>query len=282
MTKVALFHVEIELASVTTPPLALPDLVSFAGDVTRGTFTSTTIMELLRRIQEDAPRPYLLVDIGDGSRWLASRLFLFSFVLWRIGAIRAVVFVETRGEYVQRLLGVALPDRVCAVLEKKYTWFRDALEQSSKEATPWFAPHLPLPRPEAQELAERFPKKIQSSPDEPASSDGWELLPSSQPPTWEHTKWLDRKAFDDDLRPACFDRDESQLVDSPDTPASWRNRALLRRRAPYIAVVNSSRELKCLVERDAFLERVAEHVANELEASDHHASSPPRERHARS
>jgi hypothetical protein len=64
-----------------------------------------------------------------------------------------------------------------------------------------------------------------------------------------------------------FDNEESQLVDSPDTRTSLRNYGLLRRRIPFVALVNSKGELRYLVDRESLLERFAAHLIENLEAA---------------
>src|SRR5262249_36000780 len=83
-TKFSAFNISIELTAVTSPPLSIPDLgpaVQGEDLVNGGHVYPTTIDALLSRVQEDAPPSYLLVDIGNGKRWLVSRLLLFTFVL---------------------------------------------------------------------------------------------------------------------------------------------------------------------------------------------------------
>ena len=126
ITKLSVFHVDIQLAEVTTSPLALSDFTMPGEDLSGGEFSPSYIEDLLKQIRTDAPPCYFIVDIGEGKHWLISRVFLFTYVLWKIGAIRCVVFVERRAQYKKRLLGVASPAMVCSAIGKKYDWFDSA------------------------------------------------------------------------------------------------------------------------------------------------------------
>jgi hypothetical protein len=255
----SVFDVSIELATVTRTPVPLygPHLEPDA--VMQGTFFSTSIGELVDKIQADTRPYYLLVDIGDGRRWLISRLLLFTFVLWRIGAVRCVVVVETSGAYTKRLLGIALPQMVCAALGRQYPWFDKALVTAwSAENCPLLAE--PLAKENAVSLVDRFMAldEIIRRSSVPTKPDEWESFTRLGAINWEHTKWLDSDRVNEILRPIFLARHESCLVDSPDTEPEKRNRALLSRHSPFIALVNDQGEITHLVDRQALLERFAE------------------------
>jgi hypothetical protein len=272
ITKLSAFHVEVELSGIVTPSISLAEFTSEFEDLTGGSFTPTTMMELLRRIKEVDPLYYLLVDIGSGQRWLISRLFLFSFVLWRIGAVRCVVFVETKLNHTRQLLGITKPESVCAILGQKYPWFQIVLNEvwaQLPERVP--ANTIELSRNSAEQLVQQFLDHPRIRKNEPPSYpadviDEWEELhPEPMPIYWEHSKWLSRRHVDEDVRQVFFDGEEAKLLDSPEDPTSRRNLGLLRRQVPFVALVNSKGEMKYLVDREAFLRRVGVHFAQNLE-----------------
>src|SRR5262249_46981675 len=155
----------------------------------------------------DAPARYFVVDIGTGRRWLMSRVLLFTFVLWKIGAIRCVVFVERRDQYMQRFLGIAPPDVLCSVIGAKYPWLDQALVAAWALKTEAFEPNdlaslypkaelslvsKVLPKDQAENLVKRFMKvkwvRRATPPDEQHGD--WELLSSGPTRMWERTKWV--------------------------------------------------------------------------------------------
>ena len=126
---------------------------------------------------------------------------------------------------------------------------------------------MALPRHTAEQIVEQFMnneliRKV-TPPDARAE---WEQLGPAGQKTWEHTEWLNSRNIDEGLREVYFDKEESQLVDPPDIPIARRNQSLLRRRAPFVAMVNSKTELKYLVERDAVLEKFAVYLLEHLES----------------
>ena len=84
VAKLSIFDVSIELVSVTTRPLSFYDINIPTDNLEHGGFTPTDIMTLVNHIRTVGLPYFLVVDIGDGRRWLISRLLLFTFVLWRI------------------------------------------------------------------------------------------------------------------------------------------------------------------------------------------------------
>jgi hypothetical protein len=83
----------------------------------------------------------------------------------------------------------------------------------------------------------------------------WSQLRSSG--SWDRSRWLTLERFNKDLRSALFDLELSQLEDTPDTPAENRTRAVLRRRLPFVALVNQRGEFKRLIDRQVVIELVA-------------------------
>jgi hypothetical protein len=257
-TRLSVFEVSIELATVPSPPAPWEDPTIYeSSTLIGGGVTSTTIMELFKRIREDAAWPrwqYLIVDVGNGRRWLISRLFLFTVILRHMAGLRCVVFVETKDEHRRRLLGIASPEGVRSALASRYPWFEEALVRV------WMKQQLPvliepLPKQSAEPMVNEFVKdeKIRTSED-PKSSE-WQRLGDQS--VWEHTEWLYSQRLYEDLREVLYDRDASTFLDSPDTSSSKRSKAVLCRKAPFVALVNDRGEFKDLVDRQLLLDRVA-------------------------
>jgi hypothetical protein len=174
--------------------------------------------------------------------------------------LRCVVFVETKGEYARRLLGIATPEQVRLALANKYAWLEEVLVEALLDQKITVLTE-PLPKDKAQATVNRFieDERIQQGQD--PQDPEWEQL--GDQPIWEHTKWLNLERVNEGLRGVFFDQDASQFVDSPDISTSERNQALLRRRAPFVALVNTKGEFKGLIDRQALLERVAERIGTE-------------------
>lgn len=131
ITKVSVFEVSLELATVPSAPTPWLDPQVWAGtELFGGAVTTTTIMTLFERIRDDTVWEYLIVDLKDGRSWLESRLYLFTALLQQMGGLRCVIFVRSTESEYQRFIGMARPEDVRSALEKKYLWFRPILNQS--------------------------------------------------------------------------------------------------------------------------------------------------------
>jgi len=262
--KLSAFDVSIEFATIPSPPIPWSDPTIYeSSNLIAGAVTATTIMELFQRISDDTTWHYLIVDIETGKRWLISRLFIFTVILRYMRNLKCVVFVETKGEYRGRLLGIAKPESVRFALARKYPWFDEVIVKAwSNEKIPILTD--PLPKDKAQSIVNAFIQdgRVQQQKD-PQNQDEWEQVRRQNQPLWEHTKWLDIQRVNEDLREVFCDRDASQFADSPDIPAEQRNKALLHRQTPFVALVNDKGEFRGLVDRHIFLNQVAARLGEE-------------------
>jgi len=283
ITKVSVFDVAIELATVPSAPTPWLDPHVYAGsELFGGSVTSTTIMTLFERIRADMVWNYLIVDLGEGHSWLESRLYLFATILRRMGGLRCIVFVQSAQGHYRRFLGIARPESVQRALGEKYPWFHQVFEgaiaavlaESSFPAPPALPtsvadfisgvanaisaslPKLePMPKDVAQAVSEKFifDPNMQTTTD-PKNPD-WSQLGRTL--SWDHSRWLTIERFNRELRIVVFDVELSQLEDTPDTTTEERTRALLRRRVPFVAIVNRRGEFQRLVDRQVLVEQVA-------------------------
>jgi len=262
-TKLSAFDFSIEFATVPSPPAPWSDPTMYeSSNLIGGNVTSTTIMELFQRIRDEKSSPtwqYLIVDIETGKRWLISRLFLFTVILRYMLGLRCVVFVETRRAYRMRLLGIANPELVRVALAERYPWLDEALVKAwSDQQIPVLAETLPKDKAELIVNSFIMDSRIRRG-DDPQDQDNWAQLGNQQ--VWEHTRWLNSERIIDDLQGVLYERDVSQVVDSPVTSVTKRNEAVLRHEAPFVALVSNRGEFKGLVDRQALLERVAAHIS---------------------
>jgi hypothetical protein len=271
VTKLEIFKISFELAKLPNPPAPWTDAAIMGStSLTGGYVTSTTIMELFRWIRERADWHYLIVDIGAGKRWLISRLFIFAVILQYLHGLRCIVFVETTGEHRRRLLGLANPEDVRLALAKKYPRLDQVLIRVwSAQDIPVLA--KPLPSNKAESIVNGFMQdaqiQIKGFEDDLKEQPIWEDLQNEwenlggTPSVWEHTRWLNIRRVNEDLRAVFYPRDVSQFVDSPELTVSQRNKAILSRKGPLVALTNDKEEFKALVDRQAFLDQMAAQLA---------------------
>jgi len=260
ITKVSLFEVAIELATVPSTPTPWLDPNIYAGsELFGGAVTTTTIMDLFKRIRDDVVWNYLIVDLEEGQAWLESRLYLFTIILQRMGGLRCVVFVSSAQGLLRGFLGLAEPGQVQRALADKNPWFQNILDKAAAEALAENNMPLSMLDPMPKKLAEAISNKFIFDPNMQVTVDPknleWSQLGSSG--SWDHSRWLTLERFNKNLRSAIFDVELSQFEDTPDTPPENRTRAVLRRRLPFVALVNQRGEFKRLIDRQVVIEQVA-------------------------
>jgi hypothetical protein len=75
-----------------------------------------------------APRQadYAIIDLGEGKKWLSSRLYIFALILGRVSGLKSFVFVETRNGVTRSFVGSASPLLIGKSLAKRYPWLESA------------------------------------------------------------------------------------------------------------------------------------------------------------
>jgi hypothetical protein len=270
ITKVSVFEVSLELATVPSAPTPWLDPQVYAGtELFGGEVTTTTIMTLFDRIRDDTVWKYLIVDLKDGRQWLESRLYLFTSILQQMGGLRIVIFVRSSESEYQGFIGMAKPEDVRRALEEKYSWFRQILEQSFSAAgvvatfDPLPATRQLLSRDVAKVVSEKFIFDPEMQTPNDPEIPGWSQLKPGG--SWDHSHWLTVERFNTDLRRVLFNPALSQLEDTPDISNEKRTRALLRRPVPFVAIVNRNGEFQRLVDRQVLIEQVAARIGTEAD-----------------
>jgi hypothetical protein len=248
------FQVSIELVTVPTPPNPWSSQELYEGDaLIGGAVSTTTVMELFKRIQHTESWKYLIADVKNGKFWLISRLYLFCVILQNLRALECVVFVKTSDAARQRFIGVALAQDVSRALAARYPWLDQELAKAWSQTAP---PRItePLTPKAAEDIVNAFIGSIQAT-EQPANLDEWECLREGE--LWEHTKWLTTTRLNTAFDSVITRRDEAAVVSTPDTPRSALAQAILRRQGAFVALTNEEGGFKDLVDRTAVLERLA-------------------------
>lgn len=217
--------------------------------------------ELLNNGQGD----YAVMDLGKGQEWLTSRLFLFSLILGMVRNLRALVFVESASGVRRRFLATAAPEDVRKCLALRYPWLEEAWLRASAaqyareghgaaDSTegagrqPLFAgAELDMVR----SFAQGFIESIQRSEAPPEGEQELYLKSPTSPHVWEKTQWMDGARLERDLA-GCLRYDWCE--NSPDRPLKAVAASVTRRKAPFVALVDSDRRFVGLVDRYALLD----------------------------
>jgi hypothetical protein len=254
-TKIKAFQFEIEL-----PPLAeapVDKLVTEFRELRPAGDFSSSIMALLAQLQTAGPMDYAVIDLGDGKRWLNSRLYIFAVVLQRQRGLQNFVLVNSESNGVaKRFIGIATPDSVRWALSRRSPWLErafamayDQTVMSVPEAGKLILSTIgTLEDWPATQLIQNFIRQIQSTT---AQSDWLQLSPT----LWERAEWLNRStvesSFGDALR-------RSWVTSTADRPHSGIVRAIARCSDDFVALLELGERFVSLVDRRAVLDQLVE------------------------
>ena len=236
---------------------------------------------------------YVVIDLREGHRWLASRLYLFSELLHRQRGLQCIVFVDQRDSISRHLVGIADPVDVKWAMASRFPWLETALNDSYSQA------FLSQPSPIAVSksggrleppIAEQVASNFLSHPavhwaDGQAVSYPWAIVYNAAgaiPPPWvpnpgsaipmspqnewtivhdqpnhyEHTRWLNGPYLAHVMGIKLLREDDWIAIDSR---AGEETQVLdvLSRSGDFVAMVNIDRSFRRLIERRRVLEEVA-------------------------
>lgn len=112
----------------------------------------------------------------------------------------------------------------------------------------------------AKDLVRHFLEQIQGPELGPGmDASKWIALrdPTGTQPRWEHAKWFDGASLERELYSIL---DDSCIPISPDVPSAEQVQAILRRKGPFVALVEEGERFKSLVNRQALLDQVTERL----------------------
>ena len=245
---------------------------------------------IFAQISQSSPADYTIINLGEGKRWLTSRLFILAVLMERMRGVKCLVFLaEEAGR--KQFVGTALPSKVRWALAKQYPWLEAAYVRAYYEVSKNFDPKLThasnvlitsdhgglydhiaqtlfkafleelqwplvtppyMPPDKKKELEERY-KDFQPKPE-----NGWEELRDGK--LRERAEWLNEGSLKRLLKQHLHD---SWTPNAPDDPAEERVRRVLRRSGPHVALLEEGRRFSSLVDREALLEAVAVSMGRE-------------------
>lgn len=267
-TKLSLFKVEVELLSVARSSQS-PSLEDIKNPEIASVGDSSQM--LFQQMQDQTAADYAVIDIGTGDEWLTSRLFIGSAMLERMRGVECLVFVGTAAEAERRVLAVASVKRVRWALAQLQPWLEAAFALAWAETlfnarAPAFPPLATIDRTQtaqsqitsftggmqpwaAANLVRRFIEMVQDTSS--GTNSTWVQLSNQR---MERATWVTSNLLHDLLPADAFDM---WAFDDLDKPRAERAKAVLRRRAPFVALVDTDRRLRRLIDRRALLEKVA-------------------------
>jgi hypothetical protein len=208
-------------------------------------------------------RQFLIIRLGSGREWLSSRLFIFALMLQRMKGIRAVVFVDSSGDS-QHFVGVATPDSIRWGLAKRQPWLEAAFASAYGDATVQFkTPPFSnktlvsdfsgaLDPDLAETIVRSFVGKLLLPAGGISNEAEWSQLGN----TYEHATWLDSST----VRGVLGDHLWSETIVT-ELDNAEKVKLLLRKKSPYVAVVDQNGSFQSLVDRAKLLQDVSEHIS---------------------
>jgi hypothetical protein len=265
ITKLSIGEYEIELSIM--PEMAAKTVANF--DVRQLSPTKvfdSGSQELFKQLAAPRQADYAIIDLGEGKKWLSSRLYIFALILGRVSGLKSFVFVETRNGVTRSLVGSASPLLIGKSLAKRYPWLESAFNivyasiapDPKTSNTPYELKELADENPwQISELVKKYIAEIQQQVEPNLDSrDEWESF-GDPIHTWERTSWLEGRHIEELLG---SDLCTSSITDSPDDDSQAKVKAILRRTGEYVALTDDKERFKHLVDRSALLEKLARTV----------------------
>lgn len=202
-----------------------------------------SVSELIAQIQETSTKDYAIFDLGHGSQWLSSRLYLFTIILQRMHGIRSIVFVDRDQEITHHFVGVADPIQVQYSLARRYPWLEKEFAKTYGDLGPQITSiYGSLESHQAIVLIEKFLEKIQKN-QEPTSESDWVKAskdPRKPDQKWEHAEWLNTDQVEQILQEIL---DKSSWVGRLDLQGKSREdqlKLILSFKGHFVAVLNQN------------------------------------------
>lgn len=265
--KLSVYELSVEFATIpelsSTWKAGSADVRQLTPATVFDSFSQSLFQELLRPGLAD----YAVVDLGNGRKWLTSRLFIFALVLGRVRGLRAFVFVETSSVTRKRFLGIATALDVHRALGAQYPWLEEAQQKAaaSQYNTPAaevpgvsrFSNQSPILGSDPLRVGgfvNAFVSNLQRTSTPPPDESSSYLEIGTSPQIWERTNWIDGEQLERDLSGGLAYTYCEEILDQPATPLV---NAILSRNGDFVAVVDRDRRFLRLVDRRALLDNLA-------------------------
>ncbi len=236
---------------------------------------STAISQLLLRLQENHQHDYVMIDLGSESspRWLTSRLYLLTFLITVIDRPISMVFVENTAGVRKRFIGISAAERVRWALARRYGWLESAAAvawavlgglycdpvTSQPTVTGISSPFDPatqkLAESQTTQFIQSFLNSIRAAGPAPLSTtpEANDWIPLNDQ-TIEHAKWLNSDRIERLLGPELTN---SSVVLMPNQSVNEAGPLIVKQRGRFVAVLDTDRSFRCLVDRFTALDSVA-------------------------
>jgi hypothetical protein len=252
-TRVSAFSVSIDLATATefkAPAWGVGAVPDVRKPSPAPPMTSAP-EALFIQLSDPAHVDYAVIDLGTGTEWLTSRVYLFSMLLQRYRGLRCLVFVETVGDLRRQFIVSADPTDVTTALANRYP----RLDRAFAAAYAGLQPDPPQPDSNwnafrTSTLVNQYLTQLQAPAPEGDPADWVEI---NAPGVWEYSKWFTGAR----LERLLADRGNASAIPyRPDEPQRTQLASVVRRSGPFVAIVEDGR-FRDLIDRESLLEQTA-------------------------
>ncbi|MBP3963135.1 hypothetical protein [Paenibacillus lignilyticus] len=229
-----------------------------------GTYTSS-VNSMSDQLFSKGNSDYTIINLGDGRKWLTSRLFIMSIIFARQKGIRSIVFVEADQTNQQRFAGWTTPASIRWALAKKYPWLEDAYADAyaavikeADESVSSNVGELGSGEPFVL-LLRKFLHLIQKAGKTPGlkSNPEWVDIKSLQN-TFEHAHWIDgvmlEELLGDDLHVSLLQSNNVKKLKLDN--ANFQT--ILESPGEYIAITSINGRFQGLLNRTKLLEQAVQ------------------------
>lgn len=272
VSKLSIMSLQFELAAAR--PSAATPLLDDIRVATGAAPLSDSSRVMLDQAQSTQPADFSLIDLGAGENWLTSRLFIAAVMMERMRGVKVFVFVERAVDTDRRFVAVVDVRYLRWALARRFPWLQaafvgaEALNPEDPKLTTTVKTLSDTGAMEplnARQLVQAFIDALRA-PVVPAAAapagaaGGWVQLGNEA----ERASWVTKGLLVELLPESAFAANARAMTDES---RARRSRAVLRCRAPFVALVDDRREFLRLVNRQAYLEEVAAALGEEPDST---------------
>ncbi len=212
---------------------------------------------------------YVIVNLGQGKEWFASRLYILAIIFEKMKGIKGVVFLETTTATREKFIGWAGPQEVRWALVQRFPWLETAYAEAysniilnasvvSNKGKLGYSHDQNNPSPSI-DLLQKFLEKIQAPPGNPPLPEKekeWITLCSDDPiKIQEHTQWLNAENLENILREALI-KESIKSENQGSLNIDNQVKRCLMQSHEFIAVVKDNYRFDYLVKQEKLLEQI--------------------------
>jgi hypothetical protein len=256
---VGVFSIELAEARQMETKWTTPNLADVRKPTPSDEFSSSA-GDLMTQIRNGDPADYAIINLGDGNKWLSSRIYIFSIILERMRGIRCFVFIENINSTRRRFVGLVHPSHVRWALAHQFPWFESSFVQSCAQSC-FGIVNLPtgvIEPTEATNLVHNYLEKIQQQVEPVTDLDEWIRIGNKQ--RWEHGRYVNGGDIEQYLSKYLL---ESSVVINQSMTSEEIMQIALTQDGAFVALLNEEKRFQRLLDRQVLLDAtVRQIVAN--------------------